>query len=65
MMVPSTLRVYIAKDPVDFRKSYDRLCGVVRHELGQDPDSPTLFVFRNRRADQVKIIWNDGNGYGV
>lgn len=65
MMLPSRVRVIVAKEPVDFRKSYDGLCGVVRGELKEDPQSATLFVFRNRRLDQVKLLWWDGNGYAI
>jgi len=64
-MLPTKMRVYLAKDAVDFRRSYDGLCGVVRDVLCQDPEAPTLFVFRNKRGDQVKILWNDGNGYAI
>ena len=64
-MLPSTLRVFIASEPVDFRKSYDGLCGVVRSELGKDPQSPSLYVFRNKRADQIRILWWDHNGYCI
>lgn len=64
-MVPSDFRVLVATEPTDFRKSYDGLCGVVRDVLGKDPQSPTLFVFRNKRADQLRILWWDGNGYAI
>ena len=65
MMLPSKVRVLVAKEPVDFRKSYDGLCGVIRGTLLEDPQSATLFVFRNRSADQVKVIWWDRNGYAI
>ena len=64
-MLPSTVKVPIANDWVDFRKSFDGLCGVVRDALGEDPQSTTLFVFRNRRADQIRILWWDRNGFAL
>jgi transposase len=65
MFIPSRTRILVASSPVDFRRSYDGLCGVVRNVLGEDPTSPTLFVFRNRRGDQLKMLWWDGNGYAI
>lgn len=65
MMLPLRVRVLVANEPVDFRKSYDGLCGVVRDALGEDPQSATLFVFRNKRADQVRILWWDRNGFAI
>lgn len=65
MMLPSKVRVLVANEPVDFRKSYDGLCGVVRDWLGEDPQSATLFVFRNKRNDQVRILWWDRNGFAI
>ena len=55
----------MANEPVDFRRTYDGLCGVIRDRLGEDPLSPTLYVFRNKRADQVRILWWDRNGFSI
>ena len=65
MMLPKSPRVMVANSPVDFRKTFDGLCGVVREVLGEDPLSPTLFVFRNRRGDQLRILWWDRNGFAL
>ena len=65
MMLPNKIKVLVANEPVDFRKGYDGLCGVVREALGEDPLSPALFVFRNRRADQIRILWWDRNGFAL
>lgn len=56
------VRVYVATAAVDGRKSFDTLCEVVRAALGRDPLSGDLFVFRNRHADRVKVLFWDGNG---
>jgi transposase len=60
---PPTVRIYISRDPVDMRKSYDGLCGCVEEKLHADPLSGHLFVFFNRRANQVKILVWDRNGF--
>ena len=65
MMLPNKIKVLVANEPTDFRKTFDGLCGVVREVLGEDPLSPALFVFRNRRADQIRILWWDRNGFAL
>ena len=56
------MRIYVATAPVDGRKSFDTLCEVIRMALGRDPLGGDLFVFRNRHADRVKVLFWDGNG---
>ena len=54
--VPAGMRVLVATKPVDFRRGADGLVALVRETLGQDPFSGTVFVFRSKRADRVKIV---------
>jgi transposase len=62
---PPTVQVYIAREPVDMRKSYDGLSGCVEQILHTDPLSGHLFVFFNRRRNQVKILVWDRTGYCI
>ena len=55
-MMPSGVKVYLASQPVDFRKGPDSLLSLVR-DGGHDPFSGALYVFRAKRADRVKIVW--------
>lgn len=56
------VRVMVAAKPVDFRKGMDGLAAVVKAELGSDPYSGVVYVFRARRADRIKMILWDGTG---
>jgi transposase len=56
------LRVLVATRPVDFRKGMDGLAALVREQLGADPFSGVLYVFRAKRADRVKLLFWDGTG---
>ena len=60
--IPSGVRVLVATRPVDFRKGGEGLAALVREALGEDPFSGTLFVFRSKRADRIKILAWDGSG---
>jgi transposase len=58
----SRVRVLVATKPVDFRKGHDGLAALVKNELRKDPFTGTVFVFRSRRADRLKLLYWDGTG---
>jgi transposase len=61
ILLPRAVRVYVATQPVNLRKSYDGLSNEVRGILAQDPLSGHVFVFLNRRKNQVKLLlWTRG-----
>jgi transposase len=61
ILVPRAVRVYFAIQPVSLRKSFDGLANEIRHALGHDPLGGHVFVFLNRRKNQVKlIVWTRG-----
>jgi transposase len=63
MIGPSgTTQILVATKPVDFRKQADSLAALVQQALGADPFSGTVYVFRAKRADRVKLVWWDGTG---
>lgn len=59
------VRVHVYGRPTDMRKSFDGLYALTRQELGQDPLSGRLFVFINRRATQMKVLYFDRTGFCV
>lgn len=61
MVVPRAVRVYFATRPTNLRKSFDGLTNEIRHALGYNPLDGHVFVFLNRRRNQVKmIVWTRG-----
>ena len=58
-------RIYIALDPVDMRRGFNGLYGLVRDHLGEDPLSGHLFLFTNRARTRVKALVWDGSGLWV
>jgi transposase len=60
--VPAGVRVLVATKPIDFRKGADGLAALIREVLGHDPFCGTIYVFRAKRADRVKIVAWDGSG---
>ena len=59
------VQVWVATAPVDMRRSFDGLAEHVRAFLGDDPLSGSMFVFRNRSAERVKILWWDRDGLAI
>jgi transposase len=64
-MIGRNVRVWLATAPVDMRKSFDGLAEVVRAFLGHDPLCGSLFVFRNRSSQRVKILWYADGGLTI
>jgi transposase len=60
-MIPAGTKIFLASHPVDFRKGPDSLLALVR-DAGSDPFNGSLYVFRAKRADRIKIAWWDGSG---
>jgi transposase len=58
-------RIWLATEATDMRCGFDRLAERVRGVIGQDPLSGHLFVFRSRRADRLKILLWDQDGFVV
>ena len=56
-------RIYLAVDPIDFRKGMTSLIALSHYELEQDPFNGQVFAFRNRRATAVKLLVYDGTGF--
>ena len=58
-------RYFMYAKPADMRKGFDGLKALVEAELGHDPLSGHLFVFRSRRGDRLKILAWDRSGFWV
>lgn len=62
---PANVRLYLATAPTDMRKGFNGLSTLVESELGMSPLRGDLFIFLNRRATQVRILFWDRDGYCV
>ena len=56
------VRVFAYPEPVDLRKGYDGLYGLVKSGLGRDPLSGDLFLFASKRRRGCKVLVWDGTG---
>ena len=65
LTLPSTVRIYVATQPIDLRKSFDGLSLAVSNVLQRDPLGGHLYCFFNRRATMVRILFWDRSGWCI
>ena len=63
MLLPFNAKVYFYRRPIDFRKQIDGIVILVADTLKKDPVSGQLFVFRNKSADKLKMLYWDVGGF--
>ena len=59
---PTHLPIYFCAEPVDFRKSFDGLTGVIASVFEISVLDGHLFLFVNKRRDRIKAMWWDRDG---
>jgi transposase len=60
-----SLRIFLAVEPCDMRKSFNGLYAMTEGTLQSDPKSGAIFVFTNKRRNRIKILYFDGTGLWV
>ena len=61
ILLPRSVRIYVATAPSNLRRSFEGLSNDVRTVLASDPLSGHVFLFLNRRRTQVKLlVWTRG-----
>jgi transposase len=60
-----SLRIYLHAKPIDMRKSFDGLFGVITKDFGMDIRNGGLFLFINHRRDRMKLLYWDVDGSAI
>ena len=63
LSISATTRIFLCREPVDFRKAHDGLCAIIRDGFEDDPFSGDVFAFFNRARDRIKLLVWDRNGF--
>jgi transposase len=56
-------KIYLACQPIDFRRGIDGYAAVCRRQFNLDPLCGHCFIFRNRRRTAIKVLLYDGTGF--
>lgn len=56
------VKLWYCHQPVSMRLGFNGLYALVAGRLHGDPRSGHLFIFRNRAADRVKVLYWGGHG---
>ena len=59
------IKIYLHRQPIDMRKSYDGLFGIVKNDLSMDVRTGGLFMFINMRRNRVKLMYWDNDGIAI
>ena len=62
---PNNVSIYLCAQPVDLRKSFDGLSGLVESVFERNVLDGHLFLFVNKRRDRIKALWWDRDGLVV
>lgn len=58
-------RYYLYNGPTDMRKGFDSLCGIVTYHMQQSILSGSIFIFFNKKRNQVKLLLWEGDGFAL
>jgi transposase len=59
---PAAIRIYVAVQPVDMRKSFNGLWAAAVEQLQEDPKRGAVFAFINKERTRLKLLFWDGTG---
>jgi len=65
MINAGNTRIFLCTSDTDMRKSFNSLSGIIRRTMNLDPLSGYLFVFKNMRADRIKVVYWDNDGMAM
>ena len=65
LLIPGSVRVFVAREPVDMRKSFNGLANHVEFALGKSPLGGDVFVFLNRRKTLAKMLFWTRGGFTI
>ena len=65
LSVSPVVKIFLYGQAADLRRGYDGLASIVQESMEQDPLSGSLFVFVNKRANRIKLLYWNETGYAI
>lgn len=57
--------IYLHTEPIDMRKSFDGLFGIIKNDFQRDVRDGALFMFLNHRLNRIKLLYWDTDGIAI
>lgn len=58
-------RYYLYTGTTDMRKGFDSLCGIITAQMNHNALSGAVFIFFNKKHNQIKILLFEGDGFAL
>jgi transposase len=65
MLVIDDAKILFYSEPIDMRKSINTLCVLVTETLHCNPMDGTLFLFRNKQGNKLKVLYYEVNSFSI
>jgi transposase len=65
LAISSQTKIYLHAEPIDMRKSFDGLFGLIKSDLNRDVRDGGLFMFLNLRRNRIKLMYWDRDGVAI
>ena len=65
LSVSPVVKIFLYGQAADLRRGYDGLAAIVQEAMEEDPLSGSLFVFVNKRANRIKLLYWNETGYAI
>jgi transposase len=59
---PGGVLMWLVAGFTDLRKGLDGLSALVQSRLNENPFNGSLYIFRGRRGDKIKVLWYSHDG---
>lgn len=63
--LPPGTRVLLAAGATDMRMNFDGSAAPVQESMVHNPFSGSMFVFRGKGGDRIKVLWFSGGGVSL
>ncbi len=58
-------RYFLYSGYTDMRKGFDSLCGIISSQMNQNALNGAVFIFFNKKHNQVKLLLWEGDGFAM
>lgn len=63
--IETSCQYYLYSGDADMRKGFDSLCGIVSSQMQLNALSGAIYIFINKRRNQVKLLLWEGDGLSI